>query len=50
MSEIHCYRVWFDDGSVILVNATGPKDALAEADALAAQDTIAIKVECLDVN
>jgi len=41
-----CYRVWFKDGSAVLVDATSEVDARGRATLLV--NTKIVKVECLD--
>ena len=46
---MYCYRVWYDDGSAILVDAACELDAIAEAIASLPEDDDrdAERVECL---
>ena len=52
-----CYRVWFRDGSAMIVDAESPSLALKEAELLAAKQgfrrgsmsRIAKSTECLDI-
>ncbi len=46
---LYCYRVWFDDGSTVLVNAENKKDADSKAwESFGPEDRgDIVKVECL---